>query len=385
MSNMQVENVSVDWVKLLDDAFRAYLPSDLAGNLRAQLAGWQRTGVHRRTLLVRAVTASPSGAELRDVFAEFWPAWRRWYLREGDRARPTLDVCRRMLAEHMPELVPVWQRLTSEVAGGDPIAARFLSQYDPPAIVNNCSNVVVPGPEPALARNYDYDPDLFDGVVLNTRFAQRRVIGMSDQLWGLLDGVNAAGLAASLAFGGRPEVGPGFGIPIVVRYLLEVCRSVEEAVSVLRRIPVQAAYNIALVDSRGAYATVFVGPGRAAAVSRERASTNHQEVVDWPSHARRFRSVERLDALNTLLRRPNTGTAEVVAALSSPPLRATQYAAGFGTLYTAVYRPVTGMVEYHWPGSSWRISFDDFRHDVRHVPLDGEWDGDRVGEQRNAS
>jgi predicted choloylglycine hydrolase len=350
----------MDWVKLLDDIFVAYVPDDLARELRAQMPAWQRTAVHRRTLSLRAVTAPPSGATLRDLFAELWPAWRRWYLRDGDRARPTLDVCRRMLAEHMPELVPVWQRLVTEVAGGDRTAARFLAQYDPPAIVNNCSNVVVPGPEPALARNYDYDPDLFDGVVLNTRFGQRRVLGMSDQLWGLLDGVNDAGLAASLTFGGRPEVGSGFGIPIVLRYLLEVCRSVDDAVSVLRRIPIHASYNITLVDAGGAHATAFVGPGRTAAVTRERAITNHQEAVDWPSHARRFRSVERLDALSALLRRPDAGAAQIVAALLSPPLRATRYAAGFGTLYTAAYHPAEGRAEFSWPGSSWELSFDAF-------------------------
>jgi len=38
-------------------------------------------------------------------------------------------------------------------------------------------------------------------------------MGMSDCLWGLLDGVNGDGLCASLTFGGRRIVGVGFGIP----------------------------------------------------------------------------------------------------------------------------------------------------------------------------
>ena len=49
------------------------------------------------------------------------------------------------------------------------------------------------------------------------------MLGMSDCLWGLLDGVNDAGLAVSLTFGGRRDVGDGFAIPLVVRYLLETC------------------------------------------------------------------------------------------------------------------------------------------------------------------
>ena len=33
-----------------------------------------------------------------------------------------------------------------------------------------------------------------------------------------------------------------------------------------------------------------------------------------------------------------------------PPLYSTEYSRGFGTLYTAVYRPADGVVTYHWPG-----------------------------------
>ena len=33
-----------------------------------------------------------------------------------------------------------------------------------------------------------------------------------------------------------------------------------------------------------------------------------------------------------------------------PPLYSTEYSRGFGTLYTAAYRPADGVVTYHWPG-----------------------------------
>ena len=60
---------------------------------------------------------------------------------------------------------------------------------------------------------------------------------MSDCLWGLLDGMNDAGLAVSLTFGGRRALGDGFGIPLVVRYLLETCDDVAEARETLARLP----------------------------------------------------------------------------------------------------------------------------------------------------
>jgi hypothetical protein len=53
----------------------------------------------------------------------------------------------------------------------------------------------------------------------------------------------------------------------------------------------------------------------------------------------------------------------VINEMLCPPLRATRYDEGFGTLYTAVYRPKTGVVEYRWPGATWRQSFERFREE----------------------
>lgn len=44
-----------------------------------------------------------------------------------------------MLDEHMPELVPTYERLVA-LAGGDRLAARFLSLYRPPGFVVGCTH-----------------------------------------------------------------------------------------------------------------------------------------------------------------------------------------------------------------------------------------------------
>ncbi len=324
----------------------------------------------RRELRVRAVRDIPAGAALRTLFAESWPAWRQWYLRDGPARRPTRDAARQALRLHMPELLACWEWLAAEVGDGDELAACFLAQLDPPAFVQSCSTAVLVGGEPVLARNYDYDPNLFDGVVLDTSLTGRRVIGMSDQLWGLLDGVNDAGLAAAFTFGGRREVGHGFGIPIVLRYLLETCDTVQQARDALARIPVHVAYNVALLDRSGAHATVFVRPGREPVLTGGRVSTNHQESIVWPEHSRYVRSVERLVRLHGVVREPGVDADGLVAALTSPPLRALAYDAGFGTLYTATYRPARGGASYDWPGlPSWQQSFDDFKDGERWIKL----------------
>ncbi len=64
-------------------------------------------------------------------------------------------------------------------------------------------------------RNYDYPASRLEGTIASTAWTGRRVIGMTDCLSGLLDGMNDAGLAVSLTFGGRRASGPGFGVPLV--------------------------------------------------------------------------------------------------------------------------------------------------------------------------
>jgi predicted choloylglycine hydrolase len=86
-------------------------------------------------------------------FEELWPDYRRWYLRDGEGARPELEDARRALQDHIPEFVPVWERIVDGVSA-DELGAPMLGVYDPPALLSGCSQVVLRG-EPVLIRNYD--------------------------------------------------------------------------------------------------------------------------------------------------------------------------------------------------------------------------------------
>jgi len=52
------------------------------------------------------------------------------------------------------------------------------------------------------------------------------------------------------------------------------------------------------------------------------------------------------------------GCQDYVAACLRPPLYATRFGEGFGTLYTAEYRPGEGLGRYCWPGLTWEHSLD---------------------------
>jgi predicted choloylglycine hydrolase len=320
------------------------------------------------SMTFRAIAEPWPGPRFGARFERGWPGYRRWFLRDGEAARPSYAVARGMLREHMPELVPAWERLV-ELAGGGDLAARMLALYDTPPLVSGCSQAVLAGEAPVLVRNYDFDPALLEGVICRTALRGGGVIGMSDCLWGLLDGINEDGLAVSLAFGGRRVGGAGFAVSLVLRYLLETCTTTAQAVVALERLPVQGAYNVTLLDRGGAAATAYLAADRRPRFARTLAATNHQRAVDWPEHARATRTLERERRILSLLADPAAGEADVVAAFLEPPLRSTAYGDGFGTLYTAVHRPAEGAVEYRWPGATWRQSFDAFDEGTRVIAL----------------
>ena len=308
----------------------------------------------------RSIEELELGPKWAAVFEERWPHYREWFLREGEDARPSYATSVRMLRAHMPELMDAYERVV-ELAGGGDLAARMLSLYRPPPYLAACSQGVWSGAGgPMLVRNYDYAPSRMEGIIWSTRMGERRVVGMSDCLWGLLDGMNDAGLAVSLTFGGRQVLGDGFGIPLVVRYLLETCDDVASAKASLARLPYALAHNLTAVDAAGDVLTAYLSPDREPFFRNVPAATNHQGMVEWPEQARATRTIERERCILDLLDDARTTAASFEDAFLRSPLFSTAYDSGFGTLYTAAYRPTEGTVDYRWPSHTWRLGFDAF-------------------------
>lgn len=311
-------------------------------------------------VVFRALAEGGPGSRWKQVFDNGWPGWSAWL---GDRAGDESDARRAEFAlrRHMPEFVPVWERLV-EVAGGDARAARFLTFWTPPRYLMHCAQAaIVDDDGPALLRNYDLDPRLTEGILLRSAWMGRPVMGMVDGLSGLSDGMNAAGLAVSLAFGGRAAHGQGFGVPLILRYVLEVCRDTQDGVEALRALPCHMAYNMTLIDRAGQHATVLLSPDRPALLRSDRFATNHQLGIEWPWHGRLSQSAERFAALGAMLAREQTTGDRILAGLMSAPLHSLRYGEGFGTLFTALYRPASGRMELHWPGLAPLVQgFDQF-------------------------
>jgi predicted choloylglycine hydrolase len=306
----------------------------------------------------------------QDWLARFRAGWDeawRWYLGEGRAAPPSAMECRDALRRHMPELIPHYDRVCALV-GDDDLAHRLLSQYRPAPGGGGCTQAVWLGDGgPALVRNYDYRPDIVSDRFELTAWSGRRVIAKAQRPWGgCLDGMNDDGLVASTTFGGSPAQGEGFSIILMLRYVLETCRRVDQAVAALSSIPVAQSQNVTLLDRAGTYATLFLASDRVPAVTPNRVCTNHQERVTWPEHGVMSRTVERHDAALRCLAQPGMTLECLTDCFLAAPLYSR--AAASPTVYTAVYWPARGEVDYVWPGKRWRQTFDrftpgDYTHD----------------------
>lgn len=322
-------------------------------------------------LTFSALDEDQPGARWQGRFARDWQAYRQWYLIDGIDIRPTYAKCLRALKQHMPELVPTYDRLCELTGGGD-LEARFLSLYCPPAYLTGCSQMVWPGADPILLRNYDYAPNLAEGLILRSSWNGRRVLAMVDCLWGVLDGINDAGLAISLTFGGRRVVGEGFGVPIILRYILEFCETVAEARKVLARLPCHMAYNVTLVDRSGAFCTAYLAPDRDPFIKQVPIAANHQGRIDWHQYARATSTLERERYLFFRLQDPDMTEERLIGCFLSSPLYTRAYVKGFGTLYTALYRPVSGEISYIWPDGRWDLNLENFQEGTRYQRFEAD-------------
>jgi predicted choloylglycine hydrolase len=307
-----------------------------------------------------AINEPTPGDKWKSHFHRTWPAYSAWFLREGESKRPGYMTCRRNLIQYMPELVPLWQTLT-ELGGGSDQLSRMLSLYRPTPYLVGCSQSLWTNPDsPALIRNYDYHPAYCDGMILLSCWHQTKVIAVSDCLWGVLDGMNEHGLSVALAFGGRKDQGDGFGITLILRYILEFCTTVAEGIEVLKRIPSHMCYSISLIDSSSQSAVVYVNPDRPTEVVHNKVVCNHQHHVEWPEHGNLTKTVERASYLEQALSDPKETLDKHIRKYLKPPLFSFSYDQAFGTLYTAVYRPASLEVDYYWQNRSWHQSFERF-------------------------
>jgi predicted choloylglycine hydrolase len=115
-----------------------------------------------------------------------------------------------------------------------------------------------------------------------------------------------------------------------------------------------------------------VAPDRRPVERQVPIATNHQGRIEWRRHAWATATLEREHAAASRLADCDVNAEGFVDGFLQPPLFNIAYQRGFGTLYTAVYRPLEGRMDYLWRKQSWPQSFTRFTEGTRTVHLVAE-------------
>ncbi|WP_075351248.1 C45 family autoproteolytic acyltransferase/hydolase [Algoriphagus marinus] len=311
--------------------------------------------------LFTSINESIADFKWQKLFHERWPAYKAWLDASVSEFNSNQSIS--ALKIYMPELLPTYYHLC-DLVRADEVAACFLTGFQPPTYSSACSQAVSTIETIQLVRNYDYHAERFEGVLLKTAWNGKSVIASSDCLMGVLDGMNEDGLALSLTYGGRKTVGFGFGVPFILRYILEFCSTVAEGVSVLQNVPSHMSYNVTLVDKSGQVKTVQIAPDRNSVVTDANFTTNHQGPINWAKKKNLNRTATRAIYLENILKRGMSGDS-LCNSFLHPPLYNQYYEQGLGTLYTAAYYPELGAMQLLWPGEIMNQSFDDFTEEEK--------------------
>ena len=309
-------------------------------------------------MIFTAVNEDKPGSKWLSRWNLSWPSYRVWFTSTSKN-----NISRRqseaMLSYYMPELMVTYRRML-DLAGGGDLEACFLTQWSPPAYLSGCSIAAVTNDSAMrLVRNYDLAPQLNEGLLMRSCWRNTSVMGMVEFLWGLSDGINAHGLCAALAYGGNQRTAPGFGIALIIRYILETCKTTAEAVTQLGRIPSHMAYNVVVMDNHGVSASIEMKAGGGIRQVWPSIATNHQaspQIVDRYGLTKTF---DRRSFLQTLVAE-QTNPVKLADIFLKSPLFQSNYSEGFGTLFTAEYDPSALLQTIHWHYAKWRNSLTSF-------------------------
>lgn len=116
--------------------------------------------------------------------------------------------------------------------------------------------------EMIVGRNYDMLTSVkqFTESSLICMDNKFRFVGQSDVFIGKVDGLNEKGLFIGMTLVPEEKTRPGINFYFAIRYILEHCKNVKEAIEVLEHFHSSLSNNYLIADKSGEMAVVEVGP-----------------------------------------------------------------------------------------------------------------------------
>lgn len=109
-----------------------------------------------------------------------------------------------------------------------------------------------------LARNMDMFPEYkktSESVLYRVK-DKNIFLAHSTAMISLEDGINEYGLCAALTFLLSKRIKPGINGGFIIRKILEDCKTTEEAINIIKTLPISSSHNIVIADKNGKIAVV---------------------------------------------------------------------------------------------------------------------------------
>lgn len=220
---------------------------------------------------------------------------------------------------------------------------------------------------PLLARNYDFNPSAEDFTLVRTSIQGKYAhLGTSTMTFGRDEGINEHGLSVAMSSCGlpigalkymQPPTSKGLIFWVVIRSLLENCRNLDEALAMLRDMPIAFNLNMIVMDAEGNAALIEALDGKQLVLPMENGSlyaTNHALAPEFKPEKALRNSVQREQSIQQFIETPQKTEAGVKQLLlthvDEGGLFNPYYADFLGTTKSIVMRPAAKTLEICWGG-----------------------------------
>lgn len=244
--------------------------------------------------------------------------------------------------DHLSDLSP---RLIDEIQGlSDALkmpmddAYKYFGGYYLEQVRSGCS---IYTSEDFFIRNYDSHPRSYEGrfIFYQPNDGGYAHMGPAMQITGRIDGMNEHGLTIGYNFTHTKKSGDGFLCNMIARIVLESCKNVEEAITLLEDISHRHSFSYVVQDKKGKSYVIEASP-RTVIHRQSSVCTNHFHVLEEENRYRQEETKEReSNIINYQATSPNAYDAFKIMNQFEKGIASHKYSASAGTIHTSMYMP----------------------------------------------
>lgn len=212
-------------------------------------------------------------------------------------------------------------------------------------------------------RNYDYHPNTYDGYIhlFEPTDGGYLTLAPVSRVTGRMDGINEHGLTMGYNFMNRKEPEDGFVCFMIGRFILELCKDVEDAKHLLKEIPHRGGFTYIIKDKLQDY-TVAETSGRSVAFRKDSVCTNH--YLHLTEENRRFvRESEERFLIAKSIQNPSKEDLKNYFTKKEFGLFVDNYRSWAGTIHTVYYDSDNLAMDFRLGAGNFNsLSIEDYKN-----------------------